>query len=172
MFFLVRICLQTARCFWWELCFARLCVASTQHRAGHVGICGILWNQTSVAEAWIQTHLPNTITGHQNFLLGNQAASCVISFRRAQDFHGAGEKVKVTQSCPTLCDPMDYTVHGILWARIVAWVAFPSPRGSSQPRSEPRSPALQADSLPAEPPWKPKNTGVGKLSVLQWISPT
>ena len=80
--------------------------------------------------------------------------------------------MKVTQSCPTLCDPMDYTVHGILWARIVAWVAFPSPRGSSQPRSEPRSPALQADSLPAEPPWKPKNTGVGKLSVLQWISPT
>ena len=34
-------------------------------------------------------------------------------------------KVKVTQSCPTLCDPMDYTVHGILEARILEWVAFP-----------------------------------------------
>ena len=33
-------------------------------------------------------------------------------------------KVKVAQSCPTLCDPMDYTVHGILQARILAWVAF------------------------------------------------
>ena len=43
-------------------------------------------------------------------------------------------QVKVTQSCPTLCDPMDYTVHGILQARILEWVAFPFSRGSSQPR--------------------------------------
>ena len=43
-------------------------------------------------------------------------------------------KVKVSQSCPTLCDPMDYTVHGILQARILEWVAFPFSRGSSQPR--------------------------------------
>ena len=43
-------------------------------------------------------------------------------------------KVKVTQSCPTLCDPMDYTVHGILQARILEWVAIPFSRGSSQPR--------------------------------------
>ena len=42
--------------------------------------------------------------------------------------------VKVAQSCPTLCDPMDYTVHGILQARILEWVAFPFSRGSSQPR--------------------------------------
>ena len=40
-------------------------------------------------------------------------------------------KVKVTQSCPTLCDPMDYTVHGILQARILEWVAFPFSRRSS-----------------------------------------
>ena len=36
--------------------------------------------------------------------------------------------VKVAQSCPTLCDPMDYTVHGILQARILEWVAFPFSR--------------------------------------------
>ena len=42
--------------------------------------------------------------------------------------------VKVAQSCPTLCDPMDYTVRGILQARILEWVAFPFSRGSSQPR--------------------------------------
>ena len=36
-------------------------------------------------------------------------------------------KVKVTQSCPTLCNPIDYTVHGILQARILEWVAFPCP---------------------------------------------
>ena len=43
-------------------------------------------------------------------------------------------KIKVTQSGPTLCDPMDYIVHGILQARILEWVAFPFFRGSSQPR--------------------------------------
>ena len=43
-------------------------------------------------------------------------------------------KVKVTQLCPTLCDPMDYSVHGILQARILEWVAFPFSRASYQPR--------------------------------------
>ena len=45
-------------------------------------------------------------------------------------------KVKVTQSCPTPCDPMDYTVHGILQARKLEWVAVPFLRGSSQPRDQ------------------------------------
>ena len=43
-------------------------------------------------------------------------------------------KVKVVQLCPTLCNLMDYTVHGILQARILEWGAFPFSRGSSQPR--------------------------------------
>ena len=43
-------------------------------------------------------------------------------------------KVKVSQSCLTIYDPIDYTVHGILQARILEWVAFPFSRGSSQPR--------------------------------------
>ena len=42
--------------------------------------------------------------------------------------------VKVAQLCPTLCEPMDCIVHGILQARILEWVAFPFSRGSSQPR--------------------------------------
>ena len=42
-------------------------------------------------------------------------------------------EVKVIQLCLILCDPMDYTVHGILQARILEWVAFPFSRGSSQP---------------------------------------
>ena len=49
---------------------------------------------------------------------------------------------------------------------------MPSSRGSSNPGIEPRSPALQADSLPAEPQGKPKITGVGSLSLLQQIFPT
>ena len=39
-------------------------------------------------------------------------------------------RVKVVQLCPTLCDPMDYTVHRILQARILQWVAMPFSRGS------------------------------------------
>ena len=45
-------------------------------------------------------------------------------------------KVKVAQLCPILCDPVDYTVHRILQARILEWVAFPSSRESSQPRDQ------------------------------------
>ena len=49
---------------------------------------------------------------------------------------------------------------------------FPSPRDLPNPGIEPRSPTLQADSLPVEPPGKPKNTRVGSLSLLQWIFST
>ena len=63
-------------------------------------------------------------------------------------------KVKVTQLCLILCDPMDYTVHGILQARILEWVAFPLSRGSTPPRDRTWSPTLQVDSLPAEPQGK------------------
>ena len=47
-----------------------------------------------------------------------------------------GVKAKVTQSCPTLCDHLDYIVHGILQARILEWVAFSFSGGSSQPRDQ------------------------------------
>ena len=78
--------------------------------------------------------------------------------------------VKVAQLCPTLCDPMDCIVHGILQARILEWVAFPSPGDLPNPGIKPRSSALQADSLPTEPLGKPKSTGVGSPSLLQGIS--
>ena len=44
-------------------------------------------------------------------------------------------KVKVAVVPPTLCDPMGYTVRGILQARILEWVAIPFSRGSSNPGS-------------------------------------
>ena len=64
--------------------------------------------------------------------------------------------VKATQSYPTLCDLMDYIVQGILQARILEWQPFPSPGDLLNPGIEPRSRALRADSLPAEPLGKPK----------------
>ena len=47
-------------------------------------------------------------------------------------------KMQVVPSCPTLCDAMDYTVHGFLQVRILEWVAFPFFRGSSQTRDWPQ----------------------------------
>ena len=79
--------------------------------------------------------------------------------------------VKVTQSCLTLCNPMNYTVHGILQARILDWVHVPFSRESSQHRDQTYV-SCTADCSPAEPPGKPKNTGVGSLSLLQQIFPT
>ena len=66
-------------------------------------------------------------------------------------------KVKATLSCATLCDPMDYTVPGILQTRILEWVAFPFARGSFQPRD--RAPVSQ-DSLPTELSGKPRKCWV------------
>ena len=70
--------------------------------------------------------------------------------------------------CLTLCDPVacsppGSSVHGILQARVLEWVAMPSSSVPSQPRDLTRSSALQAESLSPEPPRKPKNTGVGNL---------
>ena len=67
--------------------------------------------------------------------------------------------VLVAQSCLTLCNPMDCrppgaSVQWIFQERVLEWVAIPFSRGSCQPRDETWSPALQADSLPSEPPGK------------------
>ena len=58
--------------------------------------------------------------------------------------------MKITQLCLTLCYPIDYTVHGILQARILEWVAIPSPGDLPDPGIVPGFPALQADFSPAE----------------------
>ena len=75
-------------------------------------------------------------------------------------------KILVTQLCLTLCDPMGCSlpgssVHGILQARILEWVAIPYSRGSFQPRDQTQSSALQTDSLPSEPPGKPMDVRTG-----------
>ena len=66
---------------------------------------------------------------------------------------------EVAQLCLTLCDPMDSSqpgssVHGIFQARILDWVAISFSGDLPNPGIEPRSPTLQADTLPSEPPGK------------------
>ena len=73
------------------------------------------------------------------------------------------KKVLVVQSCLILCDPMDCSppgssVPGILQARILIPYSFPPVGDLPTPGIKPRSPALQADSLPAELPGKPKTS--------------
>ena len=83
----------------------------------------------------------------------------------------------VCQSCPTFCDPVDYSppgfsVHGIFQARILEWVAFPFSRGSSDPGIKPGSPAFQAASLPSESPGKPLRLLIVllKTKICIWVN--
>ena len=85
--------------------------------------------------------------------------------------------VLVAQLCLTLCNPMDCnplgsSVHGILRQEHWSGLPFPFPGDPSDPGIEPRSPSLQADALSSELLEKPKNTGVGSLSLLQQSFPT
>ena len=66
------------------------------------------------------------------------------------------KKVKVTQSCLALCDPMDYTVHEILQARRLERVAFPFSRESSQPRDQTQVSRIAGGFFTAEPQGKPR----------------
>ena len=80
-------------------------------------------------------------------------------------------KVLVAQSCPTLCYPIDCSlpgssVHGILQARILEWVAIPSSRGSSDPGIESMSfisPALADRFFTPSATWEAQNKGPGVL---------
>ena len=80
--------------------------------------------------------------------------------------------MKVAQSCLTVCDPVDYTVHGILQARILEWVAFPFSRGSSQSRDRAKVSLIAGGFFTSWATGKPKNTEMGSLALLQEIFPT
>ena len=73
-------------------------------------------------------------------------------------------KLKVTESCPIVCNPRECTVHRILQARILEWVDFHFSRGSSQPRDRTQVFHIAGRFFTAEPQGKPKNTGVGSLA--------
>ena len=64
---------------------------------------------------------------------------------------------------------MHYTVHGVLQARILEWVAFPFSRGSSQPRDWTQVSRIAGRFFTSWVTVKPKNTGMGSLSLLQGI---
>ena len=75
------------------------------------------------------------------------------------------EHAKLLQLCPTLCDPMDFSVHEALQAKILEWVAISFSRGSSQPRDRATSLALAGRFFTTEPPGKPtKHSGISDFT--------
>ena len=78
------------------------------------------------------------------------------------------------QVCATLWTVSYQNLLSVGFSRQEYWSGLPSlpPKDLSNPGIQSRSPALQANSLPSEPPGKSKNTGGGNLSLLQWIFPT
>ena len=94
----------------------------------------------------------------RHLLLGRKAMTNLDRLKSSE--------VKVTQSCLTVT-PWTIQFMEFFRPEYWSWSAFPSSGDLSNPGTEPRSPALQADSLPVEPPGKPKNTGMGSLSVFQ-----
>ena len=77
--------------------------------------------------------------------------------------------MKVAQLFPTLCDPMDYTVHGTLQARILEWSAFPFPRGSPQLRDGTQISHIAGRLSAGWATREAQDTRVGSLSLLQRI---
>ena len=100
-----------------------------------------------------------------------------LTFKRQRDTESSRGEKGIVNCLSSFCKlpepqisthPSPYTVHGILQARTLEWVSLsPSLGDLPNPEVEPRSPALRAGSLPAEPQGKSKNPGAGGLDLLQ-----
>ena len=101
--------------------------------------------QTSIEDEWIKKLWYINTMEYYSAIKRNASESVLMRWMKLQPIiqsevsqqekYKYHMKVKVTQSCLTLCDHIDYIVHGILQARILkGQVAFPFSRGSSQPR--------------------------------------
>ena len=115
-----------------------------------------------------------------NVLISNNQTKSLVRHQRNKNSikttKHSTKWVNVSQSCLTFWNTMDcslpgYFVHGLLMARILQWVAIPFSRESSWSRDWSWCPALQADSLPSEPPGKPTplNRGAQKTFLFQFF---
>ena len=78
-----------------------------------------------IATELFQILKDDAVKGLHSIMPGNLENSAVVTELEKVSFHSSPKEVNETQSCPTLCDPIDYTVHGIPQARILEWVTFP-----------------------------------------------
>ena len=110
-------------------------VESSASSIAHPHCC---WKEASVPNHWVismfsvhSSWLPTELVSQER----KRKPQCPLWPSLGSHIYRTSCCRSVAQSCPTLCDPMYYTVHGILQARILEWVAFPFSRGSSQPRN-------------------------------------
>ena len=142
---------QTSSCFWLPSLFSSpLCVFLTEFVTGFgAHLANPRWCLLETFNLSSETLFSNMVefgcSGRWTCFLG-------ATSQPTRDSYSPPGKAKVAQSCLTLCDPIDCTVCASLQARILEWVAVPFSKGSSQPRS----PELQEESLPSEPPGKPQ----------------
>ena len=125
---------------------------------GGLNVLSRSWAALDCTDVW-DTHIPPMV--HE-------------SESRVSDTSSVCTCAQSLQSCPTVCDTTDYSpsgssVHGILQAGILEWVAMPSSRGSSRPRIELASPVFPAPTeLPGKPKYKQnipeKNTKLGAVA--------
>ena len=127
------------------------------HRNARLGWCRVIFQRFEKSQKsrilWEITQFLNVGTIKNTFILYNLQVHTTLVFRLNLEgglpfcdpyseksgphiISQVSEVRKVAQLCPTLCDPMNYRVHGILQARILECVAFPFSRGSSQPRDQ------------------------------------
>ena len=93
-------------------------------------VLGKLWLQIDKSlNLWVLVFFSGMVTFQES--CETQMRSCICIYMQNSE-----SEVKVSQSCPTFCHPMDCIVHGLLQTRILEWVAFPFSRGSSQPRGQ------------------------------------
>ena len=125
-----------------------------------------LWQLVVDRKAWCAA--VHGVTKGQTQLSDWTELKCIIGIKSMKTrkiptlffIHMVKVKMTAAQLCLTLWDPLDCSplgssVHGIIQARILKWVAIPFSRGFSWPWYWPESPALQADSLTSETPGKP-----------------
>ena len=144
--------------------------------SGKLSFCDVSsWIHTESEYCCLRENvLPRTVIMYREIFLSVSKAK-QSSFLWTSEVNGTSSLLCCVVSCPTLCNPMDYSQPGssVPWGfsrqKILEWVAMPSSRDLPNPGIEPRSPTLQEDSLPSEPPGKPKNTGGGSKSLLQGI---
>ena len=133
-----------------QVCTASSIVAVLSRCPTHVGIFGILWYSINTEHVTMNTWMNKFSLERKrnqmfsrNILFRLKAFKHLIvvcCFVRSKNISSSKVKVKVlvTQSCLTVCDcmdcsPPDSSLHGILQARILEWVAMPFSRGSSRP---------------------------------------
>ena len=123
-----------------------VCITGRMHTAGAEEMMVIRWTRQGKA-VWREGTsgpIPNSFKYHTMkfelyHMMCNEESLKVRDWQYLVCFKELWQqgkvKMKVAQSCQSLCDPMDHTVHGILQARILEWVAYPFSRGSSQLRN-------------------------------------